>query len=356
MSSRDKRQEVTIKDVAQAAGVSYATVSRVINNYKHVTPDKRERVINAMIRLGYVVNQQARSLAGGRSGVIGLLVPDVGNGYVGEVIRGIDAELAANQYDLMLYTTHRHPTKESIYVATLTRGMTDGLLLLLPLNPSAYLDALHQKQFPYVVIDHQGFDDFSPTIIARNFEGAYNAVRYLIELGHRRIGFVAGTPELASAIERLNGYKQALQDGGLDFDPTLVENGDFQQPTAYAAASRLFALPDPPTAIFAASDISAFGVYDAAYMAGLRIPQDVSIIGFDDIPQAENTHPRLTTVRQPLYEMGRQATRMLLEEIEHPSGEVRRIKLDTELIIRDSCQIPNGHQVFHAMERGGASV
>jgi LacI family transcriptional regulator len=269
---------------------------------------------------------------------------------------GIDAELAANQYDLMLYTTHRHPSKESMYVATLTRGMTDGLLLLLPLNPSAYLDALHQKQFPYVVIDHQGFDDFSPTIIARNFVGAYNAIRYLSDLGHRRIVFVAGTPELASAIERLNGYKQALRDCGLEFDPALVENGDFQQPTAYAAATRLFALADRPTAIFAASDISAFGVYDAAYMAGLRIPQDVSIIGFDDIPQAANTHPRLTTVRQPLYEMGRQATRMLLEEIERPSGEVRRIEFDTELIIRDSCQPLNGLPSSQTVGRGGASV
>lgn len=342
VNSRDKKfQNVTIKDVAREAGVSYATVSRVINNYKHVTPDKRERVVNAMTRLGYVVNQQARSLAGGRSQVIGLLVPDVGNSYIGEVIRGIDDELAANQYDLMLYTTHRQKTKESIYVATLTRGMTDGLLLLLPLNPHAYLKALHTKQFPYVVIDHQGFDDFSSTIVARNYEGAYKAVSSLIDLGHRRIGLIAGTPELSSAIERLNGYKQALADRGIPFDPELVENGDFRQPTSYIAAGKLLDLPQPPTAIFAASDISAFGVYDAAHMRNLRIPQDISIVGFDDIPEAAVTYPRLTTVRQPLAEMGRLATRMLLDEINHPTGTVQRIELDTELVIRDSCQPPS---------------
>lgn len=337
---RKRSRQVTIVDVAREAGVSYSTVSRVMNGYPHVSAEKRESVLNAMTRLGYVVNQQARSLAGGRSHVIGLLVPDVGNGYIGEIMRGIDDELAAAQYDLMLYTTHRQKTKESIYVATLTRGMTDGLLLLLPLNPEAYLSALHEEQFPYVVIDHQGFDDFSPTVIATNWQGAYDATTYLIELGHRRIGFIAGTPALSSAIERLEGYKAALAAHGIAFQPALIANGDFAQSASYEAANVLLDLPQPPTAIFAASDMSAFGAMEAIRNRGLNIPQDISVIGFDDIPMSAHMHPALTTVRQPLAEMGRRATRMLFKLIDNPEEEVGRVMLDTELVIRDSCSPP----------------
>ena len=150
---------VTIIDVAQAAGVSYATVSRVLNNDPHVAPDTRDRVIRSVTRLGYTVNQQARTLAGGRSHVVGLLVPDLGTGYIGEIIRGIDEELSAAQYDLMLYTTHRRKTKESVYVSSLTQGMSDGLLLVLPRDPAEYLTSLRQRHFPYVLIDHQGISE-----------------------------------------------------------------------------------------------------------------------------------------------------------------------------------------------------
>ena len=341
---------VTIFDVARAAGVSSSTVSRVLNNYKHVRPETRERVLTAVTRMGYVVNQQARSLAGGRSQVIGLLVHDLGASYSGEVIRGIDEELAAMQYDLMLYTTHRRKTKESIYVATLTRGMTDGLLLLLPLNPEAYLETLRQRRYPYVVIDHQGFDDFSPTVGAANWRGAYDAASYLIALGHRRIGFITGAMDLSSAVERLNGFKAALEAHGIPLIPELVQQGDFQQPGGYTAASALLDLAEPPTAIFASNDASAFGAIDAIRSRGLRIPEDISIVGFDDLPQAAYMHPALTTVHQPLTEMGRVATRMLFQYIKEPGNALERVVLETRLVVRDSCQPPQaggrqGHRV-----------
>jgi LacI family transcriptional regulator len=338
--SSGKRSRVTIMDVAREAGVSYSTVSRVINNYKHVSPEKRQRVLSAMTRLGYVVNQQARSLAGGRSHVIGLLVPAVGNSYTGLIMQGIDEELAAAQYDLMLYTTHRQRTKESVYVATLTRGMTDGLLLLLPLGASAYLETLRNEQFPYVVIDHQEIDDANPTVVATNRQGGYRATEYLIELGHHRIGHIAGTPELSSAAERLDGYQAALAHHGIDFDPALVVNGDFQTLSSYDAANALLDLPQPPTAIFAGSDITAFGAVDAIRNRGLSIPDDISVIGFDDLPEAAFMHPALTTVRQPLLEMGRVATCMLLKYISDPECKRERVVMNTELIIRDSCSVP----------------
>jgi LacI family transcriptional regulator len=341
MSNRGRKTDsVTIMDVARAAGVSYSTVSRVINNYEHIRLETREKVLNAITRLGYVVNQQARSLAGGRSQVVGLLVPDVGNTYIGMVMRGIDAELVYAQYDLMLYTTHHRHLKESLYVGTLTRGMTDGLLLLVPQNSETYIKSLHERQFPYVVIDHQGFDDYSSTVVATNWQGAFDATEYLISLGHRRLGHIAGDQRLSAGVDRLSGYRAALEKHHIPFDAALVAEGHFQQADSYAAANALLDLEGPPTAIFAASDMSAFGAAEAIRDHGLRIPDDISIAGFDDIPEAAYMHPALTTVRQPLYDMGRLATRMLLQAIaagELPSG---RIVVDTELIIRQSCQPP----------------
>lgn len=340
--ARDERKfsSATIIDVAHEAGVSFSTVSRVVNNHKHVKPETRERVLNAMMRLGYVVNQQARSLAGGRSQVIGLLVPDVGNGYIGEIIRGVDEELAAAQYELMLYTTHRRRTKESVYVATVTRGLADGLLLVVPDDPGAYLDSLAQQNYPYVLVDHQGINDACPAVGATNWQGGYDATTYLIDLGHRRIGFITGNMRLGSAVDRLAAYRAALADHGIEFDPELVVEGDFQQPSGYQGANTLLALANPPTAIFAANDLMAFGAMEAVRNHNLRIPEDVSILGFDDIPQAAYVHPGLTTIRQPLEQMGRLATQMLLKKIEDPEFAGERIELPTSLVVRESCQPP----------------
>jgi LacI family transcriptional regulator len=332
-----KSSNVTIVDVAEEAGVSYTTVSRVLNSKGSVKPETRERVLMAMTRLGYVVDQRARSLAGGHSQVIGLLVHDVGTSYIGEIIRGIDAELASAQYDLLLYTTHRRKTKESAHVVTLTRGMADGLLLVLPRDPGAYLETLRQHRFPHVLIDHRGGDEEAPAVAAANWQGAYNATEYLAELGHRRIGFITGAMDQICAQDRLAGYETALADYGITFDPELVYDGDFFQPLGYAGACTLLGLAQPPTAIFASNDVSAFGVMEAVREHGLRIPNDVSVLGFDDIPQAAHVHPALTTVRQPLEEMGRTATRMLLERIQDPQLPVKRVELPTKLVLRQSC-------------------
>ena len=328
---------VTIVDVAREAGVSYTTVSRVLNNKQNVRPETRERVLAAMTRLGYVVDQRARSLAGGRSQVIGLLVHDLGTSYIGEIIRGIDSELASAQYDLLHYTTHRRKTRESAYVTMLTRGLADGLLLVLPRDPGAYLETLREHRFPHVLIDHRGVDEVTPAVAASNRQGAESATKHLITLGHRRIGFVTGAMDQICAQDRLQGYKNALEGHGIRFDPDLVYEGDFFQPLGYQAADALLSLPDRPTAIFASNDVSAFGVMEAVRDHKLRIPEDVSVVGFDDIPQAAHVHPALTTVRQPLEEMGRVSTRMLLHYIAEPERAVERVELPTELVIRHSC-------------------
>jgi LacI family transcriptional regulator len=333
-------KNITIVDVAQEAEVSYATVSRVINNGAHVRPEKRERVLLAMAKLGFTVNQQARSLRAGRSQVIGLLVHDLGTSYIGEIIRGIETELSAASYDLMLYTTHRRKTKEATYVSAITRGMADGLLLVLPRNPEAYLESLRQRRFPYVLIDHQGIDETGPAVGATNWQGAYDATRHLLGLGHRRIGFITGQVDMGCSRDRLAGYQAALADAGLAPDPLLIKEGDFFQPDGFAGARELMALPEPPSAIFASNDVSAFGVMEAVRDAGRRIPDDISIVGFDDIPQAAQVNPTLTTVRQPLEQMGRTAARMLLEIIGNPDRPATRVELATELIVRASTRPP----------------
>ncbi|HEX7737646.1 MAG TPA: LacI family DNA-binding transcriptional regulator [Ktedonobacteraceae bacterium] len=331
-------RDITIFDVADEAGVSYSTVSRVVNNKSNVNPETRERVLRAMAQLGYVGNIPARSLAGGSARVVGLLVDHLNTSYMGEIIRGIDEALEANNYNLMLYTTHQRKTKESAYVTKLTRNLADGLLLILPRNEKAYIDTLYQRRFPHVLIDYQGSNQQAPSVITTNQQGAYDATSYFIASGHRRIGFITGHMELGCSRERLLGYQAALKDHGIALDPQLVCEGDFTQPLGYQCTRQLLSLPLPPSALFASNDVMAFGAMEAAREHGLQLPRDLSIIGFDDIPQAAHTHPALSTVRQPLEEMGRSATNLLLKYIENPLAEIERIELPTQLIIRESCQ------------------
>lgn len=337
---RQNDKRITIVDVAKEAGVSLTTTSRVINQEPYVRPEKREQVLRAMARLGYTVNLQARGLRGGRSHMIGLVVRDVGTAYAGEIIRGIDLELAEAHYDMMLYTTHRRKTQESAYVTMLSRGIADGLLLILPRHPETYLQVLRQKHFPHVLVDHQGIDDRGPAVGATNRQGGFDATKYLIELGHRRIGFITGSMDLGCARDRLAGYQAALAQFGVPADPGLIREGDFFQTCGYTATNELLNLPDPVTAIFASNDVMAFGAMEAVRDHHLKIPDDVSIVGFDDIPQATQVHPPLTTVRQPLEQMGRAASRLLLEIIHEQDRAPQRIELATELAIRATTQKP----------------
>jgi LacI family transcriptional regulator len=333
--------DVTIIDVAKAAGVSYSTVSRVVNNKTYVKPETRAKVLQAMTRLGYQANLQARSLAGGRSNVIGLLVVDLTTQYVGEIIRGIDDILTANQYELMLYTTHRRKRKESAYVNMMARGLADGLLILLPRDPEAYLRSLRQRDFPYVLIDQLGIDDNDLTVTASNLDGGYEATKHLIDLGHRRIGIITGWMDMVSACHRLNGYKQALADSNIPFDEQLVYEGNFTQLSGFHGTNYLLDIEKPPTAIFASSDLTAMGVMDAVRGRNLTVPTDLSIVGFDDVPMSSVLLPKLTTVRQPLVKMGQRATQMLLELIQKPEEKQSSIVLPTKLIVRESTAPPN---------------
>jgi LacI family transcriptional regulator len=222
----------------------------------------------------------------------------------------------------------------------MVKGMVDGLLLILPRNPVDYTGTLTSRSFPFVLIDHQGSGNPCPAVGATNWQGAYNATEFLIKLGHTRIGFITGSMDLGAAIDRLDGYKSALRVHHIPEDARLIYEGTFFQPDGYAGGSALLDLTDPPTAIFACNDVMAMGVMDAVRSRGLRVPEDISVLGFDDIPQAALVRPALTTVRQPLEQMGRLATQMLLDRLKNPEKKVDRIELPTELIVRGSTQAP----------------
>jgi LacI family transcriptional regulator len=330
-------KKVTILHVARKAGVSFGTVSRVLNNNVHVKPETRERVLKAVDYLGFIANRHARILAGGKAGTIGVLVPGLGSEYIGEIMRGVDAEMGSAGRDLILYTTHRDTAKEAAYVATCLNGMADGMLLVLPHNPSEYIDRMMNRKFPFVFIDHQGIGRECATVNAANWQGGYKVAEYLIGLGHRRIGFITGWKDLVAVQDRMKGFQAALKSNHIAEDPELIFEGTFEQSDGYHGGLHFLSLPDPPTAIFASNDVMAMGVMDAAREKGFRIPENLSVIGFDDIHQAAEVHPALTTVRQPLEKMGRMASQILLEMLRHPGGKIERVELPTELVLRDSC-------------------
>jgi len=196
---------------------------------------------------------------------------------------------------------------------------------------------LTERHFPFVLIDHQGTGQDCPAVGATNWQGAYHATEYLIKLGHTQIGFITGSMDLGAAVDRLEGYKAALWANHILYLPELVCESTFQQLDGYHSAIDLLKLPQPPTAIFASNDVMAMGAMDAVRERGKRIPEDVSIIGFDDIPQASMVHPGLTTIRQPLQNMGSVAAQMLLDRLKNPEISQKRIELPTNLVVRESC-------------------
>ncbi|MEM7091781.1 MAG: LacI family DNA-binding transcriptional regulator [Actinomycetota bacterium] len=332
---------VTIVDVARRAGVSHSTVSRVLNGRPHIKPETRRRVEAALSELGYVANLSARSLAGGRLGLVGLVVLDLEGSYSHQVVRGVDQALAEVGLELMLCTTHRREQREHDYVARLSVGMCDGLIVLVPKSEQRYAKELAERRYPFVLVDHKGSAEASG-VIARNEAGAIDAMTHLAELGHQRIGHITGSLETSAGADRLAGYRRAVADLGLDDDPSLVYEGDFSMESGEAGARHLMRLGQRPTAIFVGADAAAIGAAGELWRAGLSIPSDISLVGFDDLPEAEYAQPPLTTVRQPMADMGREAVKLLLARIDDPTLAVTHLELPTTLIVRSSTAPPRG--------------
>lgn len=316
------------------------TVSRVLNDYAGVSVKTRELVLSAAKQMGYVPNASARSLASGRSHMLGLMIWDMDDGYNTEVTRGVCLEAKLAHYEVVLYLSGKNKEHELSQIASLMGNAVAGLIMVLHRDSSRYLELLTTKRFPFVLIDQRTLENPLPTIRTTNYEGAMQGTRHLIALGHCRIGFITGYMGFFCARERLRGYQDALVEAGILYNPAYVRIGDFDFANALACATELLTMDPRPTAIFASDDTMALGVYTAASTCRLRVPEDVSVVGFDDVPMAARFNPPLTTVRQPIFEMGRQAVLALLAIIQNNETGQEIAALPTELVVRASTAPP----------------
>lgn len=326
-----------IRDIAAQAGVSIATVSRVLNDRPDVAPATRDLVLRQVRALGYVSNRSARALAGKRTGLIGLVVPFAQNNFFARIIEGAGEAVYEHDARLVLCPTGHRKDREVSMLDTLLHGATDGSLLVLPTESMAELRQLRRYGSPFVVIDPRTpLDGDMPVVAAANWAGGRTATEHLIGLGHRRIGLICGHKGWCATVDRLAGYHSALLAAGLPIVPEYVREADFWIDEGYRAAQELLALPEPPTAIFAMSDPMAIGAIRAAHERGLGVPEDLSVVGFDDVEMAAISTPALTTIAQPLQEMGRLAVTVLYRQIERQPLDASRVELSTRLVVRAS--------------------
>jgi LacI family transcriptional regulator, galactose operon repressor len=327
-------RRVTIAEIAASAGVSVPTVSKVLNGRADVAEATRRRVQQIMVDRGY----QRRSSGALRPvGLIDMAVPGLDSPWVVEVLRGAEAEARKVGSQIVVSSTDRAPAGDRRFMDRLATRRSDGLVLVVSEAAPEAVEQLAALHTPVVLLDPVGGSDPSfATVGATNWAGGLSAVEHLISLGHRRIAALSGRPQLVCSQERVEGYRAALGRAGIAVDERLVLFGDFGTSSGQTGARAVLDLPDPPTAIFAGSDMQAFGVYQEAAARGLRIPEDLSVVGFDDIAFSELTTPPLTTVRQPLARMAAEAVRLLLDVGDGMPDPPPRVELATHLVVRGS--------------------
>jgi DNA-binding LacI/PurR family transcriptional regulator len=331
----------TIKDVARAAGVAASTVSRYLNGQLRVSPATEAKVLEAVAELGYVPNAPARNLARRRSGVIGFVVPEISNPYFGAIADFV-VEAVERHGRLVLLCSHRSQSvRQSSYIDLLASGAIDGMLYLGSFRSNERLAAAITDGLPVVVVDEPiaGLPPVS-SVVMDDYAGGYQATSYLVALGHRRIAFVSGPAELGSVQERYRGYCDALRVGCIDAEGQVNLAGQFTEQFGMSALPHLLAAAQPPTAAFVASDYIALGVLSAAEMHGIKVPDDLSIVGFDDIRFSQYVRPRLTTIRSPVDRLAQQGVELLFERLQDPQAPARTQVLPVELVIRESAAAP----------------
>ena len=320
---------VTLVEIAEQAGVSRSTVSRVMNNHPSVDPDTRSRVLSVAEQLNYQPNMAARSLAAGKTRVLGLVIP-MGvsalflDPYFPLLIQGISAACNANGHSVMLWLAE--PEYERRTIGQLLRGgMIDGVILASALVNDPVQEALLQSGLPFILVGRNPDNDQISYVDVDNRTSARGAVAHMLRLGYERVATIAGPKDMIAGADRLEGYLLALRDRGLRPDPNLIVESDFTDEGGYSAMQQL--LPFEPDAVFTANDIMAIGALRALREAGKQIPDDVAVIGFDDMPVSARSNPSLSTVRQPVQRTGMVAAETLIDMISHPNGAPRRIIL-----------------------------
>ncbi len=331
---------LTLDDIAKLAGVSRSTVSRVVNDHPNVSDSARKRVLQIIQNTGYHPNAAARALASHRSRMIGLVLPRSVNSFFSDpyfprLTQGIAQ--ASNQYDytLALFMIATTEDEEHIYPQLSRKGLLDGILVQSGEFGDQLISRLMNSNLPVLVAGRPFHSTNTSYIDIDNIAAAHEAVSHLIRQGRTRIGTITGPLNSTVGIDRKEGYLRALIESGLEIDLNLIDSGDFSETGGYDAMQRL--LPAKPDAIFGASDIMAVGAMRAVLEAGLSIPEDIAFVGFDDLPLATSPRPQLTTIHQPVYQFGFKAVEILIDLIENGIYPPRRIIMDTELVIRDSC-------------------
>lgn len=325
----------TMRDVARVASVSTSTVSHVINDTRYVSPETRARVLQAIKDLNYHHNRLASSLRHRRTRTLGLLLPNSSNPYFASILAGIEEACFENDYNIILGYAADAPERELTYLRVLLSRQVDGMLLV---STGAYEQSvalLNSYDVPVVMVDRSRQMDQVDEISADNYQGGRLATEHLLEYGHRRIACIAG-PELSPAQERLRGYRDALHDAGITPDARLIVAGDFRHESGYDAMKQLLRLDAPPDAVFVVNDMMAMGALHALHRAGYRVPEDVSVVGYDDISLAAYTVPALTTIRQPAREVGQLAVTRLIERLNDPDLPARTETLPVTLVERGS--------------------
>lgn len=336
----------TIKDVAQHAGISPSTVSRVLNRSGYVSPETQRRVEEAATELGYRPNWLARGLKGKPSHLIGLIIPDISNTFYTAIAQAVTAELRAHNYEPILCVNNEDPQVDLDYLQILLQKRVDGILYAHPAHGSnrATVQELVHGGLPIIEINRQCAGDLVDAAVADNFRGAYQMTQYLIGLGHRRIGLILGERELITGRNRLEGYCRAHQDADLPVDPTYVRSGAFTRAYGEQATRELLTLSEPPTAIFAGSNRILMGCLAVLGEHRLRIPEEMSVGAFDDSEWLSVWCPPITAVDVAIDEISRLAVDLLLRRIAAPLAEHKPVTytLSTTLITRASCQPPPG--------------
>ena len=327
----------TVKEVAARAGVSTATVSRVLSGVGGVAEDLQRKVVDAARALNYRPNGAARSLRAGTTRIIGVLIPDIENPFFTSVVCGIEEVLQATGYSLLLANYNESPDRERVHLAGLCAEGIAGLIFAASRRPAEEYRKLLQSGLPMVAVSRlpDGLD--VDVVRVDNGEGARIAVAHLISLGHRRIALINGPLSLSTAAERQSGYAQAFCDAGLRVPEELIRFGDFRQSGGYHAMQTLLADPEPPSAVFAGSNLMTLGALQAIHERNLDVPSDIAVVGFDEMAWATSLRPPLTTVAQPATEVGRAAVRLLLDRLRDPRLPRRQVVLETRLMVRSSC-------------------
>lgn len=325
----------TIQQVAKRAGVSVATVSRVLNNSPMVVDETREKVLKTIQDLNYNPNMIGRNLRRNATKIVMVLLPSISNPFYSKVVNGITSVARKNGYTVMICNTSADKSVELEYLDFLKYKLADGAILMSQeLGEDSFLELA--KSIPIVQCSEYCEVPGVPYVAIDNFSAAYDAVKHLIDLGHRRIGLISSRVNYLSAVQRQAGYIKALQDAGVAFDPLLLKTGDYGFKSGMQCASQFISMQNRPTAVFAISDLMAIGAIKVFRQKGLRVPEDMAVVGFDNLSFSAMYDPELTTISQPTFKMGCKAMELLLNRINGTNGETENMIMKYELVVRES--------------------